>query len=123
VFGDERGGLADSVKSLNVRSGSLTMRGLGATSLLVGVLAISTGGSLWIVGAMQTRHAAQAGRSVGPNGHTLATAGMGTLIAGVALVAIGIPLLLANRTHVTDDAGTRLARATRPHLTADGFVF
>ena len=115
--------LGDPVKSLNVKSGNSALRGLGAASMIVGLLAVSTGGSLWIIGAVQTSDAARTGHSVGPNGHTLANAGMGTLITGVALVAIGIPLMLMSRTHVTDDAGRRLARATKPHLTASGVVF
>jgi hypothetical protein len=115
--------LADPVRSLTVTGGSTTMLGLGAASILVGGLAVATGGSLWIIGAVQTSDAARTGHSVGPNGHTLTRAGMGTLISGVALVAIGIPLVLLGRTHVTADGGQRLARATRPHLTADGFVF
>jgi hypothetical protein len=115
--------VTDAVKSLDVKGGSSTLLGLGAASTLVGGLAVATGGSLWIIGAVQTSTENRTGHSVGPHGPTLTKAGMGTFITGVALIAIGIPLVLLNRTHVTDDAGKRLARATRPHLTADGFVF
>ncbi len=112
----------DRVRSLHVKGGSSALQGLAAASILVGGLAVTTGGSLWIIGAVQTREA-RVHHSAGPNGPRLATAGMGTLIAGAALIVIGIPLALATRTHVTDDAGRRLARATKPHLTASGYVF
>lgn len=48
-------------------------------------------------------------------------AGVITAGAGLVLVAVGIPMMLGSRTHVKSD-GQKLAE-TKPHLTANGFVF
>jgi hypothetical protein len=57
-----------------------------------------------------------------PNGtrNAVLYSGIGTLIGGVALLALGIPLVAVSNTHVTTDTGRDLARI---HFTPTGMVF
>jgi hypothetical protein len=108
--------VCESDTALKVAGGSATMQGLGVAALALGVLALTTGGGLWGMGELQARH--------GPDhSDTLAHAGLGTFIGGAVLLVVAIPLLVASRTAVTADSGRRLARASKPQLTAAGLVF
>lgn len=98
---------------LQVRPGNLRAFATGGTLTGLGVAGLITGTVLFAAaGKFQDESDYRVGGAI--------TAG-----AGLALMAVGIPLLILNQTKVYSD-GSRIAKApapTGPHLTATGLAF
>lgn len=98
----------DTLK-LDVEPGDLWWNRTARVVLGAGTAAAITGGAIIALA------------STFDNEKDVRIAGIITAGAGLVLVAVGIPMMLGSKTHVKTD-GQKVAE-TKPHLTANGFVF
>lgn len=113
--------------ALHVNAGSRGMRIGGAWATLLGGSAVLAGGLMLALGFLLTTDTYDNQGNITGTTHStgLITAGAGVGIGGIALLALGIPLMVASSTRVDTDQGAQVAlgHSSRFAFTSRGLVF